>query len=83
MFDGAQAVAAGILRGAADTALLAAGALLGYGLLGLPIGCLLAFNGGMGPRGLWWGATIGLGVVAVVLVSRIVFRFRRGIVRVA
>ncbi|HLX10727.1 MAG TPA: MATE family efflux transporter [Thermoanaerobaculia bacterium] len=82
VFDGAQAVAAGILRGAADTALLAAGALLGYGLLGLPIGCLLAFNGGMGPRGLWWGATIGLGVVAVLLVSRIVYRFRRGIVRV-
>jgi MATE family multidrug resistance protein len=82
VFDGAQVVSAGILRGTADTALPAAGALLGYGLLGLPIGWLLAFAGGRGPAGLWWGATLGLGVVAVLLLVRILFRFRGDIARV-
>ena len=82
IFDGTQAVSAGILRGTADTALPAAAAVLGYWLLGLPAGCLLAFSYGFGPRGLWWGATVGLGIVAVLLVARIVYRFRGDIVRV-
>jgi MATE family multidrug resistance protein len=81
VFDGTQVVSAGILRGTADTALPAVGAVLGYWLLGLPAGCLLAFRGGLGPRGLWWGATVGLGIVAVLLVARIVYRFRGDIAR--
>jgi len=82
VFDGTQAVSAGILRGTADTALPAAGAVVGYGLLALPAGWLLAFPCGLGPRGLWWGATLGLAIVAVLQVARIVFRFRGDIARV-
>ncbi len=82
VFDGTQVVSAGILRGTADTALPAAGALVGYGLLGLPIGCLLAFRGGLGPPGLWWGVTLGLGVVAALNLARIVHRFRGPMTRV-
>jgi MATE family multidrug resistance protein len=82
VFDGTQAVSAGILRGTADTALPAAGAIVGYGLLGLPAGILLAFGCGLGPRGLWWGATLGLAFVALLQVTRIVFRFRSDITRV-
>jgi MATE family multidrug resistance protein len=82
VFDGTQVVGAGVLRGTADTVLPAAGALVGYGLLGLPIGCLLAFRAGLGPPGLWWGATLGLGVVAILLVARIVYRMRGPIARI-
>jgi MATE family multidrug resistance protein len=82
VFDGAQVVGAGILRGTADTALPAAGALVGYGLLGLPVGCLLAFRGGLGPAGLWWGVSLGLGVVACLQLARIVYRFSGRIARV-
>jgi MATE family multidrug resistance protein len=81
VFDGTQVVSTGILRGAADTTLPAASALAGYWLIGLPLGCALAFTGG-GPRGLWWGVTLGLGIVAVLLVVRIVHRFRGTIARV-
>jgi hypothetical protein len=35
-----------------------------------------------GPRGLWWGATLGLAIVALLQVARIVFRFRGDIARV-
>jgi MATE family multidrug resistance protein len=82
VFDGTQVVSTGILRGGADTTLPAASALVGYWLIGLPIGCALAFTGGRGPRGLWWGVTLGLGIVALLLVGRIVHRFRGTIARV-
>ena len=82
VFDGTQVVSTGILRGSAETALPAAMALLGYWGLGLPIGWFLAYRAGLGPRGLWWGLALGLAVVAVLLVVRILFRFRRDIGRI-
>jgi MATE family multidrug resistance protein len=81
VFDGVQVVSSGVLRGAADTTVPAAIALLGFWLLGLPGGWYLAFREGLGPRGLWWGLTLGLSTVAVLFVARIVFRFRSEIAR--
>jgi MATE family multidrug resistance protein len=80
--DGIQVVSSGVLRGAADTTFTAAIALLGYWAIGLPVGWALAFRAGLGPAGLWWGITVGLTTVAVLLVMRIAVRFRREIVRV-
>jgi MATE family multidrug resistance protein len=82
VFDGVQVVGAGILRGAADTRFAAIVALVGYWVLGLPLGAFLAFRLGQGPRGLWWGLTLGLAIVAVFLCARIVRRFRGHIARV-
>ncbi len=81
VFDGVQVVSSGVLRGAADTTVPAAIALVGFWLLGLPGGWYLAFREGLGPRGLWWGLTLGLSTVAVLFVTRIVFRFRSEIAR--
>ena len=80
--DGTQVVSAGVLRGSADTTFPAAIALLGYWVIGLPVGWVLAFRAGLGPAGLWWGITVGLTIVAVLLVMRIAVRFRGAIVRV-
>ena len=74
--DGTQVVGAGILRGTADTRFPAIIAFIGYWVLGLPVGLLLAFTLGWGPRGLWWGLTLGLASVAVMFVTRIRVRFR-------
>ncbi|MBW8874386.1 MAG: MATE family efflux transporter [Acidobacteria bacterium] len=82
VFDGTQVVAAGVLRGAADTTFPAGIALVGFWLVGLPAGWALAFPGGLGPRGLWWGLTIGLAAVASLFVARIAVRFRGEIGRV-
>jgi MATE family multidrug resistance protein len=82
VFDGVQVVAAGVLRGAADTTFSAGIALVGFWLLGLPAGWALAFPGGLGPRGLWWGLTVGLIAVAALFLARIAFRFRHEIRRV-
>jgi MATE family multidrug resistance protein len=94
IFDGTQAVGSGILRGAADTRAAAVINLVGYWLIGLPVGLILAFSppraggGGDGaalcarlrcwPAGLWWGLTLGLMVVAVLLVLRVARRLGRG-----
>ena len=82
VFDGIQVVGAGVLRGAADTTYPAGLALVGFWLIGLPAGCFLAFTAGQGPRGLWWGATIALAAVALLLLARIAHRFRGEIERV-
>jgi MATE family multidrug resistance protein len=82
VLDGTQVVSAGILRGGADTTIPAASALVGYWLLGLPLGYLMAFHLDFKARGLWWGITLGLAVVAALLVARVAFRFRGHISRV-
>jgi multidrug resistance protein, MATE family len=77
VFDGLQVVSSGVLRGAADTTFPAAMALIGYWAIGLPAGWWLAFRAGLGARGLWWGFTVGLAAVAILLLLRIAVRFRR------
>jgi MATE family multidrug resistance protein len=75
VFDGLQVVSAGVLRGSADTTFPAFLAFLGYWVLGLPVGWALAYPAGLGPRGLWWGLTVGLMAVAAMLLFRIALRF--------
>lgn len=76
VFDGAQVVGAGVLRGTADTVFPAALALVGFWIVGLPTAWWLAFRAGHGAEGLWWGVTLGLAAVAVLLGLRILGRFR-------
>lgn len=80
--DGAQAVAAGALRGAGDTRFPLLSNLAGHYLIGLPLGVLLAFHYGMGARGLWWGLSAGLTGVAVSLTIRFVRVSSRHVLRV-
>ncbi|WP_343313622.1 MATE family efflux transporter [Brucella sp. BE17] len=68
--DGAQAVAAGMLRGLRDTRVPMLLALLGYWGVGLPFGALLAFQFGMQGKGIWLGLAAGLGMVAVLMTLR-------------
>lgn len=81
VFDGLQVVGTGVLRGAADTAFPAVLAFLGFWALGLPSGWLLGFRFSQGATGLWWGLTIGLTAVALLLLARIAARFRGDIGR--
>ena len=74
--DGTQTIAIGSLRGAADTRFPMLVSAVAYWLVGLPVGYLLAFRFGMGPRGLWWGLTLGLTLVGVTLALRFHRRVR-------
>ena len=67
LFDGVQTIATGALRGLGETRgpmLINLGA---YWLFGLPIGYALCFHFGLGIYGLWWGLTVSLVAIALVL----------------
>ncbi len=68
--DGAQAVAAGMLRGLRDTRIPMYLALFGYWGIGLPLGALLAFPLGMEGVGIWLGLAAGLAAVATLMTYR-------------
>ena len=82
LFDGVQGVASGALRGAGDVRFAFLSNLVAYWVIGLPIALWLAFGVGMGAPGLWWGLTLGLVIVAFVLVARFIFLTRGKIERV-
>ena len=80
LVDCGQAVAAGILRGLQDTRVPMIIAAIGYWVIGIGVGTLLAFPLGMGGLGIWLGLASGLGVVAVLLITRWARRGRLGLV---
>ena len=69
LFDGAQVVGGGILRGIGRTRPAAAFNLVGYYVLGLPLALWLVFERDLGVAGLWWGLTLALGVIAALVVG--------------
>ena len=68
--DGAQAVAAGALRGAGDTRAPLWANVIGHYGIGLPVALGLGFGLGLGAAGLWWGLSAGLTAVAIALTTR-------------
>ncbi len=76
LFDGTQAVATGVLRGLGDTRTPMVTNVIGHWVLGLPVGYSLCFTFGWGVRGLWVGLSVGLVVVAIVLLIAWIRRTR-------
>ena len=76
LVDAAQAVGAGVLRGIRDTRVPMIFALIGYWVIGIGVGVVLAFPLGLQGLGIWMGLASGLGVVALLLVARWVLRER-------
>ncbi len=67
LFDGIQTVATGALRGVGSTRTPMLINLGGYWFFGLPVGYLLCFHYKYGVYGLWWGLSLALIVIAVIL----------------
>ena len=70
LFDGLQVTLAGVLRGWGETTPSLIANLLGHWLVGLPIGCALAFGLHLGAVGLWMGLAAGLAAVSAALLLR-------------
>lgn len=79
LFDGAQAVAAGSLRGLQDTRVPMAIALFGYWVPGLGTALWLGFRTPLAGVGVWIGLAVGLVVVASLLYWRWTGRDRLGL----
>jgi MATE family multidrug resistance protein len=81
-FDGVQITATGALRGAGNTHAGLYVQVVGYWVVGLPLGWWLGFHRKMGAVGLWIGLCAGLMIAGVALVSVWARTVRRGVVRV-
>jgi len=79
LFDGAQAVGAGALRGLQDTRMPMLIAAFGYWVAGFGTAILLGFKWHWQGVGIWAGLAVGLAVVSVLLLTRWHFRERFGL----
>lgn len=70
LFDGAQVVGLGILRGTGDVNIPTIITFLAYWVVGLPVGYYLGIVVGYGAEGIWYGLTLGLLVSAILLYLR-------------
>ena len=79
LFDGAQVIGAGMLRGLHDTRWPLFFALVGYWGIGLGIGAWLAFGQDWRGVGIWVGLASGLAAVAALMLGRWLLRERLGL----
>ncbi len=70
VFDGAQVIGAGMLRGLHDTRVPMLYAALGFWGIGLVTSIALGFGLGMGGLGIWIGLACGLASVSILLLQR-------------
>ncbi len=68
--DAGQVVFGGNLRGLKDTKMPMWLAVFGYWGIGLPACWFFAFELGLGPTGIWYGMTVGLYLVAALVIWR-------------
>jgi multidrug resistance protein, MATE family len=70
IFDGIQTVSTGALRGLGETRVPMIVNLIGYWVVGLPLGFILCFVLHWGIYGLWIGLTVALVIIASTLLQR-------------
>ncbi len=70
IFDGIQTVCTGALRGLGETRVPMFANLVGYWVLGLPLGFILCFVFKWGIYGMWIGLTLALIIISITLLLR-------------
>jgi MATE family multidrug resistance protein len=83
VFDGAQTIGSGMLRGLHDTRVPMVFAAIGYWGIGLPLGVVLGFATPLAGAGIWIGLAAGLAAVASLMTARWVMRERLGLTAAA
>jgi MATE family multidrug resistance protein len=81
VFDGAQALAGGMLRGMHDARVPMIYAAIGFWGVGLSLSVVLGFWFRLGGIGIWIGLATGLAAVSVMLLARWLRRERHGLTR--
>lgn len=79
IFDGAQVIGGGMLRGLHDTRIPMIYAALGFWGIGLATSIILGFGVGLGGIGIWIGLACGLAAVSILLLQRWLRRGQLGL----
>ena len=79
IFDGAQSIGAGMLRGLHDTRVPMMFAAVGFWGVGLPLGVILGFATDLAGIGIWIGLAVGLATVAALVTGRWIMRENLGL----
>jgi MATE family multidrug resistance protein len=82
VFDGAQVIGSGMLRGLHDTRVPMVFAAVGYWGVGLSLAVLLGFATPLAGIGIWIGLAAGLASVAALMTARWTMRERLGLIAV-
>lgn len=69
LFDGLQVVSTGALRGAGNTRIPMLANLVGYWIIGLPLGAFLCFKLKLGAVGMWAGLCLALVLIGTALIG--------------
>lgn len=77
LFDGAQVVGLGILRGIGDVNVPTIITFIAYWVFGLPMGYYLGIVLGLGASGIWYGLTLGLLISAGLIFIRFQYFSRK------
>jgi MATE family multidrug resistance protein len=77
LFDGAQTIAMGCIRGLKDAKTTFLVGLGCYWLIGAPAAWWMAFHLHWGPTGVWWGLAVGLACAAVSLTLAFEWKMKR------
>ncbi len=75
--DGVQTIAAGALRGFADTRVPLLFAAISFWGVGFPLAHVLGFGAALGAEGIWIGLSVGVMVYAMLLLARFALLTRR------
>ena len=74
VFDGAQTICTGILRGMGNTRLPAIAHGVGFYVLGLPAAWVMLHTGTAELADIWWGLCLGLFTVSMLMVGTVLWR---------
>ena len=76
VLDGLQVSFSGVLKGLKKTIFVTAAIILGYWVIGLPVGALLAYKFDKGLFGFWVGIALAISTMCLVMGVVILFRFK-------
>lgn len=74
--DAVQAIANGMLRGLKDTFIPMVLSIGSYWVIGLSSAYYFAFHQGLGPKGIWYGVTVGICTLGTLLMIRLVKKLK-------
>ena len=77
VFDGLQVALAGIFRGLKQTGIVMISNFIGYWLVSIPLGCLLAFKYNMDLLGFWYGLVCAAVVLCFIMFTTMLIKFKK------